>query len=135
MPLTPKAEDVLKLAARIASLRSNLQDAESALERVLNQPYASVGAPPDGSGGAEPDAERSLNTSIMDLLLIAHPEDMNGDELLGQLPPDTNVRSVRSALVRLAKEGRICRTGRGRYASTESPAQRQASRSLKGAHG
>lgn len=126
----PKREQVIALASKIAETRAEIESAnqdlrrfEAQLDVLLNEtvPIAAPAANSLAAGQfAEREAERGLVNYILDRLLLAE-SDMDTDELMEQLPPGTNIASVRSALARLASEERILRTARGRYAIGEHP--------------
>jgi hypothetical protein len=125
---TTNREAIIELGGRIASLREEsqrikqeLRAAENELDRLLNpeSPSSSVSNSITINSFPERDAERSLNQYLVDILLLMHPADADAEELMRQLPPNTNITSVRSALARLAENKRILRTSRGRYGSFE----------------
>jgi|ERR1017187_2772695 hypothetical protein len=122
-------EEVIRQASKIASLRENiaslqieLQRTEAEFDRLLL--VAGPSCPPILNAmvmgpSAEREAEKSMNQTIVDLLLLNAPGDMDAEELVAQLPEGTNITSVRSALARLADQNKIRRTTRGRYACAE----------------
>jgi hypothetical protein len=132
---TTNREAIIELGGKIASLRAEhqrirqeLRAAEAELDRLLS-PDLPIATPAPNSRAAqrfaERDAERSLNQYIVDILLLSHPDDVDADELMAQLPQGTNITSVRSALARLAEQKRIRRTSRGRYGSIEGVSEQQ----------
>jgi len=124
-----KREEVIKLSAKvyglreeIASRQKELQLVEEQLDSLLEAALPAVPLQPTLGerlmAGIQGE-DKSLNQSIVDLLLLSSPADMDADELVAQLSEGTNITSVRSALARLADQGRVRRTTRGRYAATE----------------
>jgi len=124
-----KREEVIKLSAKvygfreeIASHQEELQVVEQQLDSLLDSALPAVPLQPTLGerlmAGIQGE-DRSLNQSIVDLLFLDSSGDMDADELVAQLPEGTNITSVRSALARLADQGRIRRTTRGRYATPE----------------
>jgi hypothetical protein len=124
-----RREEVIRLSGRITSIRENiaslqkdLASAEADLDRHLSLagmfPQRPIGESPLAIAAGYDD--KSLNQQIVELIdsnCQGFDKDLDAEEMLGGLPDGTNLTSVRSALARLADQGKIRRTTRGRYGS------------------
>jgi|ERR1019366_7628247 hypothetical protein len=124
-----RREEVIKLAAKIASLRqtlvsvtAELSTTESALDELIAAPLPQALKPNAGESllaGIEAPNERSLNRRIVDLIEASchgPSDDFDADGVLVMLG-EANITSIRSGLARLADQNKIRRTTRGRYGS------------------
>ncbi|MBM3810248.1 MAG: type IV toxin-antitoxin system AbiEi family antitoxin domain-containing protein [Acidimicrobiia bacterium] len=112
---------IKRLREEIGKLKAELRSQEAALDKLLS-----------GEDSAQPqvanlevsaaDSIRSLNQRIVDRINSSPSSQFDADTLFTEFP-DANQTSIRSALSRLAEQGRIERVGRGLYTSTRSDIQ------------
>ena len=125
-----RAGEICRLRENIASLQAELQSREKEFDDLLLDvsPATTLFSRPSAFSEklkaalqpiADPAEDKSLNQQIIDVLAkgLEPGEDADAETLLCGLPDGTNLTSLRSALARLADQGKIRRTTRGRYAS------------------
>jgi len=128
---TSNRESIIQVSAKISSLRDTLnktkeelKQAEAQLDRLLSaDPSSLVASPVFAAAGMSAvahiaDLDKTLNQQLVDWLDAEPDRDFSTEHIIA-LAPDANTTSIRSALARLASEGKINRTKRGYYQSSK----------------
>ncbi|WP_438003044.1 hypothetical protein WME89_29445 [Sorangium sp. So ce321] len=114
-----KREQMIQIAARIQALRSELAELEFQFDLLLESDAGPVSprSPHEATAATPHEAEASAASRIVALLDEIPSRDFGVTEIAKMLQL-TNVQSVRAALARLARDGKISKAAaRGRYRS------------------
>lgn len=109
-----RRERIIELAARIQKMREELPGLEQELDGLLRAGNGTEGGVTATTGGNPPGTGQAVVPLITQFLASRPGQTFSAPTIAKGIGP-VKMPSVRSALMRMTKDGRIDRVGRGKF--------------------